>query len=406
MPEEAVVDSPAVETTENYVSDVLLNPDGPQPFGAEPIDRSTTRPATEQPQPETEEVQDEQPEHPAQAAQPVPTQPLTVEQLVQKYAKELGLNPNDPAQRRALKVLADKELFVQKLQGENRTLRQQPEDQLTPFERSLMKPEDQPVKPVAQPTPDQPRTDQAPPLMLGDYGDRWAKETNQTAAYLKDLGEAWTAGDLERVAAIENAAFSRRFLATGLPLVDRYTRELVGQVLNERLGPLLESVKPLTDQRDQLYSRDTALAELRKTPAFADIDKMHDPEEAGTITIEGEVLPRTPFNRIALANPDILAIRVEHKDPQIAKTLTNIAIYRAIHGIWKREQNQGLDPAKAAQLVEAGKTVARRNAADKARTGVNAGPGGRSPQGDQSYVESLVNSRREGEGVPFSSLIS
>lgn len=385
----------------NYVTDVLLK-DQSSFADDEPAERETT-----EPEDNTDEVAE--PEETATAADTqVAKDP--VEALIQKLAKELGLDPNNPNQLKALKKLAHQDSHILKIQAENKGYREgkQPTENrhLTALERSLLaaeKPADAAAKPADQQTSAQANNGV---MRLGDVSDAWFETKNPIEAAYKDLNDAWVSNDVRKVAEVENAMWTRRFAATGMPVVQQMVQREAQRLIEEKLGPLLGDVRPLLDQRDESESRDRAISELKNIPDFADVEKLLEPDQEGELVIDGESFPNNPLNRIVSENPWLLNIHRDHPDAKIAKALTKTDIYRLAYNIYKKDQKpQGIDPAKAAELVAAGQQVARRTAADKARHGVNAGGGaGRGPQGDQSYVEHLNN--RASTGSSFSSLFS
>jgi hypothetical protein len=376
-----------------------------------------TPPASEETTPATDEAKgpEEAPETPAKEARR--------EELIQQYAKEWGVNPNDPNQRKALKRVADKELFIEHLKGQIASGKPAQEatatagEPLTEFEKSLIAAADAETAPPARtetappPQTDGTKTTADAPRGYGDIGDTWTKAEDGYTA----LNEAWQAGDLTKVRDIETAMFVRRADAILYPvlnsIVDQRVEAKVQAALQRDLGDVVPEVRRTVEQARSMANRDFALAEIAKLPGLDTVGSLFQETEGPPIVFRGVEYPDTPMNRVFAENPDLLDIRVTHDskgrplDPQKAEQATFIKRYKQAARIHQMKQ-QGIDPKKANELVRAGEQVNERRNADRTRQALNSGAGatGRgADKGSDSYVKGLMQVPGE---VPFSDLFS
>jgi hypothetical protein len=341
-----------------------------------------------------------------------------VEKLIEQFAKETGLNPKDPNQRKTLKRLADKELFIQKLQADHAAQKQasQPGAQtgpelLTAFEKELaaesgQKEGEQPQPAATDPTKQAgtQATTAAAPQGYGDVGDAWKTPEDSLSA----LNEAWAANDLKKVHEVEMARFRRNFDSGIAPQLLNYVNQLLDKrfqgFVEKDLGDIVPEVRRGVTERRAAESREFAIGELRKAGA-EDIEKLFEAEDGPPITYEGEQFPNTPLNRILAKHPELMRIQETHADPAKAERRTFISRYKLAYQIYKQGA-AGVPAATAKQLVDAGREAKERETADRTRQGINAGPGA-TGRGDkprsESYVAGLNNLPGE---VPFSSLLS
>jgi hypothetical protein len=378
----------------------------PQPAATttETAPQDTTKPATETTKPAATKTA---------AATP------SLDDLIQQFATETGLNPEDPAQRKTLKRLADKELFILKLQADNETLKTssvakpatEPEF-LTDFEKELQaegKPEaKQPIpidgKKPSEETAKQPTAPAAAPT-YGDVGDAWKTPEDSLTA----LNEAWAGNDLPKVHQIELARMVRNFDAVIAPSFLNH----IGKMLDARLkgfvekdlGDVVPEVRRTVAAQRVAEDRDFAIDQLRNAGA-SDIDKLFTAEDGPPIKFDGEEFPNTPLNRILARYPQILQITAQHADPTKAARQSFIARFKMAYQIFKQE-SAGVSNETAKQLVEAGRQSKDRENNDRARQSLNAGSGksgvGTDKQAPKSYVSTL--NALPGE-VPLSSLLS
>lgn len=317
------------------------------------------------------------------------------QELMFKLAEQYGLDPSDPAQARTLRRLAHKEMMIQKLQGQGpANAAGQP---LTEFERSLIEQSKQSKEPgqeakppeAAKPTAAPPET----PLRYGDIGDTWKSPEE---AY-QQWEEAFNKNDYARMDEIQRAQSVRWFDKDVLPklgkLFDFRIQQMIGQFRDKELGSVLQPIKQTLEQRQVADDAEFALRQLESTEGFDSIRNLLKTEEGPDIEINGELFKNTPMNRIVADNPWIGNIRVDHADPSTARRLTMIERYRAAHSIQAKQKPSGLAPEVASDLVKAGATMASRTPNDRVRQSLNAGSGASSsaPKGSNSYVEGLVN---------------
>lgn len=404
--ENAAPDTGVVESvSDGYVESELL---GQEPSGSSPADREPAK-RTETTRTEPERTD----KTVADKTQETTEAPATdVDGLIQQFAKATGLNPNDPNQRKVLKQLADKELHIQKLQGENAKFRGTPtpeKDHLTAMERALLEPEQAVARQDA--TTARPAAGDGT-FKIGDAGDEWKTAIDGHKA----LEEAYAIQDPrdrhERVRDVENAMFLRRFATTGVPLMTHMIREEFQNLIERHLGDLIPGMRQSVETQKRAQSQQKAVAELRAVPGYESVDILLKPIDDTKLEFaidgEPEKWPNTPLNRIISQHPELLNIRSDHKDPETARTLTNVLIYRAAMKIQKATEKKGIDPEQAQTLVESGKKMAERERGEGGRFAANSGSGsnGRgSTGGPASYVEELIGNRQGGP-IPFSSLFS
>lgn len=335
-----------------------------------------------------------------------------VEALIQEYAKEHGVDPNDPDQRRHLKRLADKEFFIRSLQTKLEELKGQLQtgsekgkpgareevEHLTAFERTLLAPEGT-GEAGAQGEAGQPAATKpgaASPKGIGDIGDSWTSPRDACKAE----ADAWAEGDFDKVHDVQTAVFFRRFLGIGVPAIEKIIAAKLQEFGLRELGDVRSAVR----ERKQAGNREFAIAELGKVAEFkAVIPMLFEATEGPPVAFDGKNFPNNPLNRILAEHPEIMDIRAEDADPDTAERLTYIKQYRAAARILKRQQG-AIEPGKAKELVEAGAKMHQREQEDRARQGINAGPGatGLGGKSAQSYVEGL--NKLPGE-VSFSELL-
>lgn len=298
-----------------------------------------------------------------------------VDELIQKFATEAGLDLNNPREKAIAKRLADKELFIRKQNADMAALRiaNKPattDEGLTEFEKSL-----RPAKettppapaPVAAPKPGEPAAP-APNAHPEDAGSKWTKPED----YLMDLNSAWQANDLPKVHAIETAAWSRRFQSIAGPQIEAYVNQRVAALIQEQLGDVVPHVRQTVEQAQRTDSVDFAIQQLSKTAGFEDIGDLNKEVDGPPIKFNGEEFRNTPMNKAIAENPWLLQIRVNHADPNTASRLTNLARFRAAHKIVAGGK---VPDIKAKQLMDAGKVAADKAQQDRTRQSLNGGPG-------------------------------
>lgn len=337
--------------------------------------------------------------------------------LIQQFANETGLNPDDPGQRKTLNRLANKELFIRKLQADLDAQKKQPEpakpadepELMTAFEKELAAEQPDAAAPgEPPPTGTEPDAAAAKPAETakgyGDIGDTWKTAEESLAA----LNEAWAANDLRKAHDIEVARLRRNFDQAVAPQLLAFIDKMVNARLQEfskkEFGDVLPVVRKSVGEQRMAESREFAVNELRKAGA-ADIDKMFAKEDGPPLHFDGKEWVNSPLNRVLVKHPEILSIVKTHEDPIKAERATFLARYKLAYQLYK-QATPAVSAEAAKQLVDAGRNVERNKDSDRARQTLNAGSGatGLMEKGSKgSYVNDLNNLPGE---VPFSSLFS
>lgn len=327
----------------------------------------------------------------------------TRETLMQKFAQEHGLDLNDARDKKLAQRLADKELFIQKLRGEQGAKGQQnsTEDGVAALMREL-RGEDQKgaeqVKPVEQPAV------AATPPAAGPTDDVGASWKTPADAY-NALNEAWNKGDLEAVTQVENAMFTRRF-AEVVPQIQEYVQQRVQELLKEQLGDVVPAMRETVAARKQAEAIEYAVEKLSSVKGFEGVAELDKEIDGDPITFNGQEFRNTPMNRILAENPWILSIQERHADPDTAARLTNLARYQAA---FKLHQGSKVSSGQAKALVDAGKKMEARSKQDRTRQSLNGGAGaGTSLTPSQGKTGSYVQDELLGMDEPtsFASLLS
>lgn len=318
--------------------------------------------------------------------------------LVQKWIKRAGLDPADPKDAKTLKSLLDQEQYIAKLKGGKG---EEPEQggALTEFERELLKQpgeQDQQAAAAAKNDGDAAAAG-APTELYNDVGKDWQSEADAFGA----LNEAWTEaaekGDFRKVNAVDAAIFTRRFDAVGLPRVVAVVSEMLDRFAKQHLGDVIPAVRQNIEQTRRSNATEFAYQQLEKTPGFENVRDLTKEEDGQPVVINGQKFKNTPLNRILAANPDILDIRREHPDPEVADRLTYLARLRMVHRIYGSEQIQR---EKAGKLVKKGEQIAETAARkDRIRQGLNGGRGASSslsskrgaPSNGNEFIASLAD---------------
>lgn len=342
----------------------------------------------------------------------------TVDDLIQNFATETGLDPNDPNQRKTLKRLADKELFIRKLQADNEVLKGTGNGKtadatgpelLTDFEKELVadttaataKTDATDTTTTGKTDPKGPQATEAP--RYGDLGDEWKTPEDSLTA----LNKAWESNDLKTVHEIEVARMRRNFDAAIAPSLIAYVNKLLETrfkgFVEKDLGDVVPEVRATAEQKRVTASRDFAIDQLRKAGAN-DIDKLFDTEDGPPIKFGDQEFPNTPLNRILARHPEIMQVQGTHADPAKRERQAFIARYKLAYQIHKQGA-AGVPAETAKALVDAGREIKTAQAADRTRQTINAGPGA-SGVGEKSQPKSYVGQLNSLPGeVPFSSLI-
>jgi len=368
-------------------------------------ERLATREAESEDAPATEEseeteTEDQQPEEGTdpESAEETPDEesaeeedtedaPDRVEQLIQQFAKETGLNPNDPGQRKTLKRLADKEAFIEQQKATIKDLESKvskpDEDALTEFERKLFKDDepkkDEEAKPIAD-------SRDEPVLPQWDTPEQAYKA--QVVAW-----EKMQQGDFSAIADVDNRMFGLRLQGS-----EPYLKQAFANFLEETIGPILPDMHQAVSERRGQQALNTAVAEVSKQKGYEDVKSLYTPvSDEPLITPDGTELQNTPINRVLQENPEIRDIRVTHTpsgkplSPQDALTATRMAQLRVAYRAWKRSSSDAKTIEKA---FTAGKKANKRDQSDKVRQGLNSGPGARKQTEKQTLGQELLRASR------------
>ncbi len=328
--------------------------------------------------------------------------------LIQDFAKRTGLDPKDPKQWKTLRMIAEKELHIKKLEGERKGGK--PEG-LTEFEQALYEEEQPPAAPkteTAGPTAQggAGAEKELEPGKFGDVGDNWKSAKDSYVAEQDAWGDDSKPPDYEMLDKIQQARFVRMAVAVLGPEFEAFQNEIAE--LKAQLAEVAPTVKETAARQRTAASRDFAIDQLKKVAGFETIEEMFEPDDDKTITHAGRTWPNTLFNRTYIEHADTVeAIRVSPQDPdaerlakkagigasEAAQRLTFIKRYRAVKKFADLKRGS-TSPEKAKQLLDAGARIAERSKKDGARQRLNAGPGasklsssGRAPAPDR--VESL-----------------
>lgn len=330
------------------------------------------------------------------------------ETYLQTEAANMGLDPNDPRDRKVLKRLFDKDSHIHTLESERKTppaatpTEAEILQRMTEFEQQLSGTQP-PQTPQPQPGPAQPPQGQAvvPPapmqepgltphgqLALGDIGDSWKEPKDAYQASNEAWQEALSeGGNFDKVFAIDNSMFTRRLFGH-----EEVVQSMVEKFVRQRFPELLT----MTHRTRMDQDRDFALGQLEKA-GLSDIREMFKADAgAAPITFNGTTFENSPFNRIVSQNPWLLDLRKSHSDPRKADQLSTIGKVRVAYAMWKRgaaNAKPPVAPAQVQQIMQNGVEMERRQQQDRARQGMNAsgrGPVNNSTNGQpQRYVQML-----------------
>lgn len=355
----------------------------------------------------TDEAEPEEPAAPEIEAS------ATVESLIEQFAKEHGLNPQDPRDAKVLKRLADKELYIQELRGKEAA---PADDGLTEFERQFLAKEpakQETPQPERQPTPRESQfvAQDGKPVPYGDGYDHWK---NFDDGY-REMAEAMNKGDLHGWREMNHALFVRQ--------ADRFIRPAVEQRIREELQAFKE--RELRDVQQTVQSQrmrqavqtdiQFAIQEVRSSAVYKDfVDSMDKPIDETQITINGEKVPNTPINQVIAKHPSIAHYRAEN-DPAIMqklgpnvdqatlRRLTFIGQYKLAAKAWRDMQNlakptNGIPPKDAGRIFKAGVATAKASEQERARQGITrAGSSGGSKPARSAYDDALFGGGADGE---------
>jgi hypothetical protein len=404
--------------------DVLDSMIGPPDTGSETAEEPAQETATSTGDSDGEAAAVE-PEQEQEASAEQQEQEPTREELIDRLAKEHGLNKNDPLHSKLIEKLltnerhlaaadkrnADKDTYIQQLKE------QAANGFLTEWEKQL---ETQPEKPLQQSVQDV-RTRETPGTASGyatgiqwnDGFDSWkntAEGTKHVAElYAKAQEGTATAADVDRA---ETALMARRIHEHVLPGLRDSISEFVYRAINDLksrdLRPVLEERRQAEALHSDEQARVFAVAELRKNAAVNQwFDEMLKPDGGTIKNSEGEDIPSNPMRKIIAEHQYILDIQKHDPNPRTAAIKTWLARYRAALAIYTSQKQNGIPLEKAGKLFKAGAQQAQEQVArDKVRQNLNqgSGTGTRRPMSDSDKFLAELSSAKGYVGLPASSL--
>jgi len=354
-----------------------------------------------------------EPAQPVAGIPPVAEKPIASAELFAKVcAEHPGLDQSNPDHQRVLKRIADSQAYIEHLRSAAGTiLATRPGDVVaTPavpsvtladleqqIEQEFKPPE--PAQPVAAAspvtTPAAPQPQQGP-MRFDDIGDEWKGATD---AY-KAVNDAWAEGDLAKVNACEAALFRRRVAFDLMPQLNSIIEERVNNRLKsfaeKDLGDVLPDMRQSASRQKEDAARTSAISQLRGAPEFKDIDVLMKDTGGPPLRIDGQEWPNTPLNQILAENPGLRRMKLDDPNPEKARRLTYLNRYALAARLYKQQQSaQVVDPAKAQALLDAGAALQAKEAADRTRQAMNAGPGATgigAGTGEKSLVQEINSS--------------
>jgi hypothetical protein len=312
-----------------------------------------------------------------------------IEQLVQQFAKETGLDPQDPSQRKTLDRLAHKEQHIHTLEAQIRDNKQSDatDDGLTAAEREISDAYKEEDRPKEEPSPEGEKADA--PLYT-----KWKGPADAYKALAVAWDKAGTHQDYSELNEVDQNIFSARLQASQ-PFLTR----VVNSVLQQQLGELMPDIQASVQTGRADKAREYALTKLSQEEGYANINEVfrEDPD-AEPIMLDGDKVGNSPLNRILASNPEIMDIHVTHINGKpLSETdslrLTYLRRFRMIGNNHNRGKG---DSQRAKKLVDAGAKMAERTRHDKVRQELNRGPGARSEAKDESYGQTLARASRGG----------
>lgn len=336
------------------------------------------------------------------AEQQTATQPTDdpIEQLILKFAKQEGRDPNDPNQRKLLEKLAEAEIEIfSKREQRNKVIEQMIPSIAGQFGLDVTKPEDlRFAKRYAEKELERSRKydEVKPPPSYEEMQQLLAAEQQQTQANsVQDqtqqvkIGENWR--DPADAMAELTQAWSEASQKGDYSKAAQIFFTAVGMAAEARLSQIPELSHVREQQRLQQNLQSVFVQVNQNNPQQAqEFASLMKPDQDG----------RSILSQIQENYPFIANIFVQHPDPDKAMQLTIYQRLAAAANLAKAIQSTksaaapSIDPKAAAQLLDAGKKMAARSAVDEARQTLNAG-GTASVAGDTgasgSYISALSN---------------
>jgi hypothetical protein len=317
-------------------------------------------------------------------------------------AAEYGLDLANPKQRKALEAI---QATLQK-SGDQTDAggKDGAADELTAYERSLLG-EETPAE--AKPQQESPKEAEQKPLepgKFGDVGDAW---DNQAAA-LKALSDAYEPDaqgnvDFGKVAEINNAMFKRQFVYMALPQIQQLVQQKLDESLKQHFGDVIPKLQQERKMSEYQNSFSDVMKNLKSEKGYEDVGKLVEPVDDKPLSYGGQQFPNTPFNQMLARYPELINIRVDHKDPAVAQKLTITAKLKAANRLWK-ESRGTIPAAKVKDVVQAGQEIAQKNNAARTRQTLNAGASAAGAGSKSAAGSSFVKSLNSGSAAGSMSL--
>jgi len=318
-------------------------------------------------------------------------------------AKEHGLNPANPRDKKLLDILILQEKRLADKDGYIDNLKQAAQlDLTTDFDRQLSEP---PAQQQQQPFQPQQNQQQAPyiPQRPLDIGDREGWQSFDDAA--RSAFTAMQEGDHRKFTEVQNA-WMNRLIANVLPQIGQGIEMRLSEFkkTDPELGAVTKTVQRQQQEEIKTRARESAVSALRKIPEVNAIwDEMYKIDtNAKPIVVDGKEFAPSPINRILAERPEIMDINItrhpktgQFLTEEQAERATTEAQYKAvIKEYFRQKQTQQAAPKQAVALVKAGQEMAKREAGqERARQSLNAGGRQRAggPQSsDDQWMEGLT----------------
>ena len=300
--------------------------------------------------------------------------PEKLEELIRTIAEELDLDPEK--NRDVLLKLAERD----KRNLDSKRDEDQTADWLTPWEKEQAEKQtaggEKPPAPAEGGEKPPAAGEGAPPpapFKFGDIGDNWKNLVEGEEA----LAAAWDAGDSQKVTQIQDALHARRFMAQGLPVALAITERMIAQKLDafqKQFKDVFDDSRQNRDERLDRNARDWAQNQLGKSGKTEIFTKLFALDGGKPVVYQGEEVDACPYNRLVTQHPELLKIKVEHKDPDTALRLTYLERYRMVGKLYERLQGEGkVSASEAKALLKAGSDSRKRDEQARTRQRLNAG---------------------------------
>jgi hypothetical protein len=312
-------------------------------------------------------------------------------------AAEYGLDLTNPKQRKALETI---QATLQKSEGQTDA---GGNDELTGYEKSLLG-EEVPADATKPEVTKEAEAKPSEPGKFGDVGDDWKTQ----AEALKALSDAYAGDeqgnvDFGRVAEINNAMFKRQFVYMALPQIQNLVQEKLDAALKEHLGDVIPQIRQDRQMAEYQKAHSDVISNLKNEKGYEDIESLTKPIDDKPLKFGGREYPNTPLNQTYARFPEILKIRVDHKDPAVAQRLTIAAKLKAAERLYKA--SRGTIPAdRVKDVVQAGQMIEQKNNAARTRQTLNAGASAAGAGAKSAAGSSFVRSLNSGTAAGTMSL--